>query len=689
MFRPERSLSSSPGPRLDGAALALGASRLPLYSGAMHYWRAEPSRWEATLTELRHLGLPLVETYVPWDIHERAAGEFDFGESDPRLDLGAFLDTAERVGLYVFLRPGPHINAELTRFGIPERVIYDRACQAWSPRQNPVILGFPPQMFPVPSYVSHAFHEEVMRWFAALAPHVVPRLYPRGPVVLLQVDNEASFYFRNGPFDQDYHPDALVAWAEFLEEKYGDLSRLNEAHRRAYPSFREAFPPQRFLGQRAEDLVLYLDWAEFQERVITHSIARFREGMESLGMRGVPFVHNVPLGEGGLPLNLPALNEVVDIVGLDYYHAAREYPTIKRRSLYLSGSVELPYAPEMGVGAPPWFTPLSTQDSLFCALCALAFGVRGFNLYMAVDRDRWYGAPIDGRGTPRIEAGLWKHLLLALQRVGFADLKRRTPIALLIPREYARLSRVTHLLGPISPSTLEAMGGTPVDASREDSFGFEAPIQVLWWHHLATIAEALDRAGLPYAYVDSEAPLERLRRFSVVFAPTYEFVARARQQKLKELERLGVRVVYGPTQPTLDEEMKPHPFASLDEDSRQAFASAEEADRLIASLRSEFDLHCPFPTSPSVVESVVHEDAHGPRLLFVINPSGQAQRAKVTLPEAMLLDDLLHPEEIRATREAEIDLAPLSCRVFRLERDPLARHLHSQPPSPHSEPHRD
>ena len=70
---------------------------------------------------MRWLGLTFVESYVPWGVHETAEGRFDFGEDDPRKDLGAFLDLAKELGLYVFLRPGPHVNAELPYFGLPRR----------------------------------------------------------------------------------------------------------------------------------------------------------------------------------------------------------------------------------------------------------------------------------------------------------------------------------------------------------------------------------------------------------------------------------------------------------------------------------------------------------------------------------------------------------------------------------------
>ncbi len=95
------------------------------------------------------MGLKLVDVYVPWAVHELPDGSFDFGKHDPRLDIRRFLELAHELGLYAIVRPGPHINAELTRFGIPERVVWDEACQARSPNGRRVVLPVPLLAFPV------------------------------------------------------------------------------------------------------------------------------------------------------------------------------------------------------------------------------------------------------------------------------------------------------------------------------------------------------------------------------------------------------------------------------------------------------------------------------------------------------------------------------------------------------------
>ncbi|HTJ84302.1 MAG TPA: beta-galactosidase, partial [Polyangiaceae bacterium] len=131
--------------RLVREGLDVGGEIVPLYAGSVHYWRLDPKCWRACLAATKGLGLGVVDTYVPWAVHELSPGMFDFGERNPAHDVAKFVATAGELGLKVIVRPGPHINAELTHFGIPERVVWDPACQARSPQGNPVMLPMLPQ----------------------------------------------------------------------------------------------------------------------------------------------------------------------------------------------------------------------------------------------------------------------------------------------------------------------------------------------------------------------------------------------------------------------------------------------------------------------------------------------------------------------------------------------------------------
>src|SRR5690349_17798004 len=108
---------AAPSPERVGLArggIVLAGEVVPLYSGSVHYWRLERSAWRDALVATRDLGARLVDTYVPWGVHEVRPGVFDFGEEDPRRDVVAFLRLAHELGLFAVVRPGPHINAELT-----------------------------------------------------------------------------------------------------------------------------------------------------------------------------------------------------------------------------------------------------------------------------------------------------------------------------------------------------------------------------------------------------------------------------------------------------------------------------------------------------------------------------------------------------------------------------------------------
>ncbi|HLK40147.1 MAG TPA: beta-galactosidase, partial [Polyangiaceae bacterium] len=377
---------------------------VPLWAGAMHYWRHPQGEWRGGLEAMKAMGLRLLDTYVPWGVHETSAGEYDFGERDPRLDVARFLELAHEVGLYCVLRPGPHINAELTFFGLPERIVWEPACQARTPRGHPVMLPMVPVAFPVPSYASDAFLEETSRWYRAVGERLSRYRWPEGPVVLVQVDNEGALYFRDGQYDQDYHPDAVRAFREFLSDKYRrSLRSLREAWDDEGLAFATVEPPKRFDARETRQLARHVDWAEFHEQMLSSAMDRMAESLGQAGFDGIPTTHNLPLGESATPLN-PGRMTAIDLIGLDYYHRANptEHWAILRRTTELAcrseGLGRPTFGAEVGAGFPPFFAPLDEHDSMYTLMCALAYGLRGFNLYMAVERDRWIGAPIDPHG---------------------------------------------------------------------------------------------------------------------------------------------------------------------------------------------------------------------------------------------------------------------------------------------------
>ncbi|MEU6476474.1 glycoside hydrolase family 35 protein [Streptomyces sp. NPDC047017] len=147
-------------------------------AGSLHYFRVRPEQWADRLGRLAALGLNTVDTYVPWNFHERTPGDARF--DGPR-DLARFAQLAQERGLDVIVRPGPYICAEWDNGGLP----------AW--------LTGTPGMRLRTSY--GPFLDAVARWFDELIPRVAALQAGRGgPVVAVQIENE---YGSHGD-DQDY-----------------------------------------------------------------------------------------------------------------------------------------------------------------------------------------------------------------------------------------------------------------------------------------------------------------------------------------------------------------------------------------------------------------------------------------------------------------------------------------------------
>ncbi|MBA2540982.1 MAG: beta-galactosidase, partial [Deltaproteobacteria bacterium] len=384
----------------DARGVAVGGKSLPFYAGAMHYWRVEPARWAACLRAMHGLGFTIVETYVPWREHEPEAGRYVW---TGRHDLRRFVEAAGAAGLAVVLRPGPHCNAELTAFGMPDHVIGEPACQARTARGTPVWMPSPPRAWPVPSYASTAFHDRVRGWYAQVAAQIAPLLAPDGPIVAIGVDNEAQMFFRLGAFDHDYHPDA-VAW--FREGGHTDAPK--------------AWSP--------DDAARCAAWVQFKDIYLARALGAFGAILDDAGLGGIARFHNLPPGHHGL-YDLPAIQRAIGgPVGIDAYTPRDGLRELRRRGLALAGSASpIPLVLEAGCGFFPWFPPLGPGDPTLerdQLLTLLAAGARGFNLYMAVERERWYGAAISSAGTVESSAAWIKTLIAALDDVDWTSLRR-------------------------------------------------------------------------------------------------------------------------------------------------------------------------------------------------------------------------------------------------------------------------
>ncbi|MFJ4191850.1 beta-galactosidase [Kitasatospora sp. NPDC089509] len=161
----------------DRHSLLVDGRRTPVWSGEFHPFRLPaPRLWRDVLQKLRAAGLNTVSVYVAWNYHSPAPGRHDF--TGVR-DLGAVLDTAAETGLFVTVRPGPYINAEVDGGGFPGWLI---ATPGRARSDDP-------------GYLAH-----VDAWLTAVNAVVAPRQYTRGggTVLLYQLENEYSSHLTDG-----------------------------------------------------------------------------------------------------------------------------------------------------------------------------------------------------------------------------------------------------------------------------------------------------------------------------------------------------------------------------------------------------------------------------------------------------------------------------------------------------------
>lgn len=661
--RSERpSAAPPPRARLDGARLLLGSEVLPFRAGVVDAFRLDPRAWPTALASVRALGLSLVDVRVPWGVHAVGPDELEFGAHDPRRDLGRFLDLAAEAGLRVVLRVGPHVGADLAFGGLPDHVARDRRMHARTARGNPIYAHRPPRMYALPSYASSHFRDAVRGWFAGLAGVVSTRCFPSGPVVAAIVDDGCGPHATRTVHGFDHHPETLDGYRRFLEERYASVERLTAAHHVDVTRFEEVLPPNRFDERGPLELRRHLDWAEYQDRLVGETLTLFARTLPALGV-DVPCLVGLPRGSAGAAVDASTLSTAFEGLGIplrgDFAHASR----IRRATRRARGVVASPLALSFSLGASALERPLSPAADRHTLLVGLAHGIRGFSLECVVDRDRWAGAPFDAEGAEAPFAEGIRSVLRGLEDVGFEGLSERVEVALVVPRAYARLVRATHLLGPFDPSLLADALGSPALACRRDGVmsGLD-PVEAETWSD--AVEGTLAALGVPYVLVESDAPVvpDSVR---LVFAPTLDVQAGGVLEALRAFHARGGRLVHGPRSPRRDVEGQALAEGSLAPSTFLPLESATATRARIEAVLADLAIRAPVTVSGSGIETTLHHDAAGPRVLFVRETTGEPRTSELSVDGVAALVDLRTGE--RLPTPASLELEPHEVRVFRVE----------------------
>lgn len=530
----------------------------PFYSGTFHYWRSAPQNWAGILEKIKKMGFKIVETYVPWGIHEPQKGCFDFGEIKKENNLERFLDLCEKMDMKVVVRPGPHINAEMDNFGFPEWVVKDTEMTAKNPWGTEVVYPYVTRPYAIPSYASRKFYENVHDYFQKLAPIFQKHAYPKGSIIAIQADNETCNFFRDNPYIMDYSEDSIKQYHQYLQKKYPSVALLNKTLHTAYADYESVIAPS---GLTDDNYLECREWVLFKEYQILYAIRQMILYIQEMDLQ-LPIFHNCAY-QTYTPISVQRDEELngLSVAGMDAYPEPYDAGMLKERIRFLSGSSRLNFVPEFGAGS--YFDRglvLSAEEEEFGYFYAFMNGMKAVNYYMLVERDRWTGCPIKNNGSVRpsyfdlyqsmndflIKNEIWKD--------------RRAPKVLILKNyEMGRMKALSYECGVSLLSSNHLVAGPDIpekilyhalpEELRADTC---SDMRYEVWTQM--VADYLDEIHVEYDYSDMFIRMDKLRQYDYVFASSYPYMAEEYQQLLADYGRLAdKKLLIGPWMPDKDE----------------------------------------------------------------------------------------------------------------------------------------
>lgn len=149
-------------------------------AGSFHYFRALPQTWRQKLKTLKAGGLNAVDVYIQWSLHNPEDGIYNWNGI---ANLVEFIEIATELKLYIILRPGPYICAEIDNGGLPY----------WLATKYPDIK--------VRTSDANYLYE-VGKWYSVLMPKLQKHFYGNGGnIIMIQIENEYGAF---GACDEIY-----------------------------------------------------------------------------------------------------------------------------------------------------------------------------------------------------------------------------------------------------------------------------------------------------------------------------------------------------------------------------------------------------------------------------------------------------------------------------------------------------
>lgn len=532
--------------KIEGNKFFIGKEEYYPFAAEMHYFRVSKRFWSICFERIRKAGFRIISTCVPWNLHEVTLGDFDFiGETDSRRDLVVFLELAREFGLKVILRPGPYVGAELENGGYPQFIFENHDILARDSQNRLIEMVNHVKVKPgyVPSYKHPVFQRHVKRYIYALSQVIKNYIYPKGPVILIQLDNQLSYGHNYDPFKVDYSEYTLKNhYPEFLRKKYEQVQNLNKEWKEKHKNFDEVKPPKSLKIKFPHNLIKYFDWLEFKEEYLADYLKSLRELFVTFEVLPSFFTSVFWNKNFSHPLNWHLLNRDEIFAGVDVgikggQGIADSYAALYRHLRHFVACADFPWGSLLHNGH--WsdqpeeekkYLPSNPELTKFLLVSSLSAGVKGFSHYMFVERDHWYGSPLGNDGAIQSSYEVIKKFNSVAEEIGLENLEPVADVALVNYRPYLWYSQL----------------------KADKPFGYLNTLlnQTHW-------GLSKDLINLKQNHLIPELGTGKdLAEFKVLFVPCAEFMDPDSQTLLVELAKKGKCVILFGLLPKFDQRMK-------------------------------------------------------------------------------------------------------------------------------------
>lgn len=303
-----------------------------IMAGEIHYYRLDPSEWQPRIDELKAAGFNTVSTYIPWVCHEHMEGDIDLtGKYHPRHNIKAFIELCEKNDLFLFLRPGPFIMAEMKNDGIPHWV-YEKY-----PHLIPTGFDYQKATTPTLDYLAPDFLKAAKNWYRS----IITLISHYKKVIGLQLDNEIGMlsWVSNRP---DLTEHVINQFRDWLKETYEEAALLDR-----YPiDLENEFSCLVRSPKTDLDITIHHDLGLFMRYRFKKYVYTLREYALEYGLKDVLFFVNIHGTGGGrgftYPIGVSQLIETYEdendiLSGSDVYFG--DFKIYTFQDMYLCNSI--------------------------------------------------------------------------------------------------------------------------------------------------------------------------------------------------------------------------------------------------------------------------------------------------------------------------------------------------------------